>query len=265
MTILFIQITHIDIVRFNFLFSLYANVVTHIEFFVNSVPACLDILKHARHKSANCSSIGEKVYSHKSMVHILDVMMYDSDVIITHGDMFLNMSHPRFLPSKHPENAWTPYNTVHFTKKEIGGRPVCRQLGTDLDGDKAWYWWNNDKVKCSRMMQSSNVSFPECCYGWVDFVYIPRHAIRPFVTWMQHGFWNLTIETSIPTVLNLLEGENILTWLNQPCLGSCCRTVSWKQAYKSPCAHRVDLKTIYTKNGTRYGIHTKTNVSNRDS
>ena len=119
-------------------------------------------------------------------------------------------------------------------------RGRCVRLGPELEADQSWYWWHDVKTTCSAAARA--LSFEYCCYGWGDLLYFPVES-QESVKQLASSFSETDQEVAWPTMVAIMEQRGVTTAL-QPCAGAPQVYLSWREAAKAPCAHRVDLRTV---------------------
>lgn len=130
-----------------------------------------------------------------------------------------------------------------------GHRPG--EPGDGRDELHRWYWWDRDgeseSVHCNRLARQ--LGLRECCYGWVDLLFLPARAHAPFRR-LARQMSAIFHEVAIPTILNQLRHEDgpapSKVWWKPSldCVGGCCQDVEWNSSEASGwmCAHKVALQ-----------------------
>lgn len=117
-------------------------------------------------------------------------------------------------------------------------------MGPPLTSTTEWFWHLNSKQTCAAAVanQTHGLSLAECCYGWVDVAYLPRHTHAAFSRAVP-AFWDVQWEVALPTILHGLAASGVAPHRPLACAGGCCAKLSWAAIAPSRlCAHRVDLQ-----------------------
>ena len=111
--------------------------------------------------------------------------------------------------------------------------------------DSPWDWWMDAHLRCRTAALSRGVA--ECCYGWSDFVYLPRRAHAAF-TELAAAFRAVFHEVALPTILNELRNRSGgVKWDTSSlrCAGGCCVNLPWnRETLNAPCGHKVLLQHL---------------------
>lgn len=117
-------------------------------------------------------------------------------------------------------------------------------MGPPLTSTTEWFWHLNSKQTCAAAVanQTHGLLLGECCYGWVDVAYLPRHTHAAFSRAVP-AFWDVQWEVALPTILHGLAATGVAPHRPLACAGGCCAKLSWAAIAPSRlCAHRVDLQ-----------------------
>ena len=129
--------------------------------------------------------------------------------------------------------------------------PVCL---LDCAGQR-WPWLQNSLHTCR--LATRQVNLQECCYSWVDFLFLPRRAHARFAE-LANVFREVFHEVAIPTILNALvrESHGAVWSPTLDCLGGTEFHLSWEDeaTRHALCAHKLDLKRMHESNVTMHCV-----------
>ena len=115
----------------------------------------------------------------------------------------------------------------------------CARAATQVHGPN---WWCDSARHCGR--SAARLGLKHCAHQWSDAYYVPASALHAYLRLCRH-FQSTFQETAVPTVLRTLHMLGGVPWQPHPyprCAGGCCGAVSWEEALRAPCAHRVALQ-----------------------
>ena len=209
-------------------------------------------------RQCECNGGTGAFFVHKALTRL---KLRSAALLFAHADFWLDI--PHFIGAGHlVAYAESTINATTMAPKEVkGARALSRpHLGcmnfSAVASDREWSWPHDARKTCVAVAKS--LGSDVCCVAWADAFYLPAREAETFVRGLAlAAHVNLYHEAALPTLLHHAavkgstsgrrrrserDGEPSMRAVR--CAGSCCSSVSWREALDAKCGHRVGLQSI---------------------
>jgi hypothetical protein len=127
-----------------------------------------------------------------------------------------------------------------LARPNLGCMPVSwLHDGENRTARLRWHWAMGARRNC--IVASRALGMDVCCVSWSDAFYLPAREASEFISILP-VVAKLPNEAALPTMLHFVAQR----WSGGAkrvvrCAGSCCSSVSWRDALQARCGHRVNL------------------------
>ena len=227
---------------------------------------------HVHAPASKCTCVANLAAHDRQHTTLYKLATGEADLLFVHMDMYVNMRLLESLPwfangtaSATPASGipWDMNRDVNFTSHktvciDAAMVPHCVPVNVTCGygaghsccmmdcGGVIWQWWSNSLHYCH--VGAKEGGFRQCCFGWSDFVFVPRQKHTLLRRILTH-LWGAMHDVSIPTALNALKQVHGLPWKNVDCFGSCCTAVPFNATTRRGlCAHKISLQSHHLSN-----------------